>query len=163
MKLNQPPISTENGTSSMNKVLSNALLTMKNRSDNISYVFADKKGNPRKNFRTSFANALQRAKINGCRFHDLRHTFASHLVMAGVDLFTGKELLGHSSLDMTMRCAHLSPDFKRKAVEKLFGGFDRSQQNPIAVDTPTATKTATLFNPGFRGSAKKQLKSKELG
>ncbi|MDA2924159.1 tyrosine-type recombinase/integrase [Acidobacteria bacterium AH-259-L09] len=49
----------------------------------------------------------------------MRHTFASHLVMAGVDLMTVKELLGHKSLKMTERYSHLSPNHKAKAVEVL--------------------------------------------
>jgi integrase len=52
-------------------------------------------------------------------FHDLRHTFASRLVMAGVDLPTVKELLGHKDISMTMRYAHLSSDHKQAAVKKL--------------------------------------------
>jgi len=62
------------------------------------------------------------AVINGIQdfhFHDLRHTFASHLIMAGVDITTVKELLGHKTLTMTLRYAHLAPSHKVKAVDVL--------------------------------------------
>ncbi len=62
---------------------------------------------------------LREAGIKDLRFHDLRHTFASRLVMAGVDLYTVKELLGHKTTQMTSRYAHLSPGHQRQAVEAL--------------------------------------------
>ncbi len=51
--------------------------------------------------------------------HSLCHTFCSRMVMAGIDLVTVQELLGHSSLDMVMRYSHMSPAHRRKAVEAL--------------------------------------------
>jgi len=55
------------------------------------------------------------------RFHSLRHTYASWLVEGGVDLYRVKELMGHSSIQTTMRYAHLAPDNLRNEVERVFG------------------------------------------
>jgi integrase len=86
----------------------------------VPYVFYDlKTGNPYKDVKRAFKTALRRSKMADFRFHDLRHTFASHLVMAGVDLTTIKELLGHKNLTMTLRYAHLAPAHKVKAVDLL--------------------------------------------
>lgn len=67
----------------------------------------------------SFGTACRKVKIQDFRFHDLRHTFASQLVMAGVDLTTVSRLLGHASLTMTLRYSHLAPDHLKSAVEVL--------------------------------------------
>lgn len=61
--------------------------------------------------RKFFGRALKAAGISGVRFHDLRHTFASHYIMAGGDLLTLSRLLGHSTTAMTQRYAHLASDF----------------------------------------------------
>jgi len=66
-----------------------------------------------------FPKAASDAKVENFRFHDLRHTFASHLVMKGVDLYIIQALLGHSTYEMTQRYAHLAPNQKRVAVEVL--------------------------------------------
>jgi integrase len=86
----------------------------------IPYVFYDSaNGKAYKDVKRSFHSACRRAKITDFRFHDLRHCFASHLVMAGQDITTVKELLGHKTLTMTLRYAHLAPSHKVKAVDIL--------------------------------------------
>jgi integrase len=102
----------------MNATLTRALTSIERRSDS-PYVFSGKAGKPFTNVRKSFDSALRRAGIENFRFHDLRHTFASNLVMAGVDLTTVKELLGHKTIEMTMRYSHLSRSHKSEAVERL--------------------------------------------
>ena len=82
-------------------------------------VFANKDGQRFDHVNTSWRAVLKDAKIDGFRWHDLRHTFASWLVMASVDLNTVRELLGHSDLKMTLRYAHLAPEHKAAAVGKL--------------------------------------------
>ena len=88
------------------------------------YVFANPDGTSIKSVKKSFASALERAKITDFKFHDLRHTFASQLVMSGAELNTVREILGHKSMQMTMRYSHLTADHKKQAVELLSRRFD---------------------------------------
>jgi integrase len=81
-------------------------------------------GKPFVDLKTGFALACEKSGISGVTWHTLRHTFASRLVKSGVDIVTVKELLGHSSISVTMRCAHTNIESKRAAVAKLDGFGD---------------------------------------
>ena len=63
--------------------------------------------------------ACRRAGLRRVGWHILRHTFASHLVMRGVPLKAVQELLGHTTIQMTMRYSHLAPEIGRQAVAVL--------------------------------------------
>jgi len=85
------------------------------------YVFTDPQGRKLNSTKKGFKAALRRAGIEDFRFHDLRHTFASHLVMRGASLKEVQEILGHKTMTMTLRYAHLSQEHKKKAVNLLNG------------------------------------------
>jgi integrase len=70
---------------------------------------------------TAWGTLMKTAGLKNFRLHDCRHHFASRLVQAGVDLYTVKELLGHSEIAMTEKYSHLAPDNLRLAVEKVAG------------------------------------------
>jgi integrase len=87
-----------------------------------AYVFPGAEGERLIDVKTAWKPVLKAASVTGFRFHDLRHTFASRLVMANVDLNTVRELLGHADLKMTLRYAHLAPEHKAAAVATLSQG-----------------------------------------
>jgi integrase len=101
------------------------------------YVFPGKTGHRLVDIRKRFHRALREAGIEGFVFHDLRHTFASHLVMVGVDLVSVKEFLGHADLKMTLRYAHLAPDYKREAIRRLDTSMDTRQKKEVTDHTAT--------------------------
>jgi integrase len=102
-------------------------------------VFTSPEGRFLHNFGRAWAKAMKAAEITDLRFHDLRHTAAaSRLVMAGVELYTVKEILGHKTLVMTQRYAHLSPAHQRQAVERLVPRQTRSMSATDPVTAPVA-------------------------
>lgn len=93
----------------INTMLRSLLLELKLRSSGHEYVFTNSIGLPYKrqdSLNRAFQLALNKACIEGLRFHDLRHTAATRMVEANAPIVAIKEILGHSSLEMTMRYAH---------------------------------------------------------
>lgn len=113
----------------INSILKAALKKLKERS-RAEYVFAKRDGSPFKSIRSAFKTACKHAKLTGVTPHTLRHTFASRLAMAGVDVRTIQELGGWKELEMLQRYAHLSPSHKAEAVEKI------ANQVPTLFTTP---------------------------
>lgn len=114
----------------VNSVARRALLVLRERSDGIGYVCPGTNAPRGRDWRRWFEGTVKEACIRNFRWHDLRHTFASRLVMAGVDLRSVQELLGHKTIQMTMRYSHLAPAHLQEAVER------------IATATTTATSSA---------------------
>ncbi len=102
----------------MNHPVQKVLRSLSNKSN---WVFTTSTGNHvrQQGTWTAFKKACQRAKLENVTLHTLRHTFASHLVMAGVDLATVSKLLGHKDIGTTMIYSHLSPRHLRQAMERL--------------------------------------------
>ncbi len=101
----------------LNDEATNVLLRWQEQSQNKGRVFEFSTG-----FKTSWQKLLNRAGITRFRWHDLRHHFASRLVQRGVPLNTVRDLLGHSTLQMSLRYAHLAPDQRREAVASSMKG-----------------------------------------
>src|SRR5438132_7564199 len=93
--------------------------------------------------RTGFLNSCKRAELTDLHFHDLRHTFASQFVMAGVDIYILKEILGHKSITNSQRYAHLSPTYKIKAIDRMntlwAGAKPETNTSEILPEVPSVT------------------------
>lgn len=99
------------------------------------YIFYNPKTKTRiKDVKNSFKAVCEDAGIKGLRFHDLRHTAATKMIQSGVDLVTVSRILGHSSIQMTMRYVHSTTEIMREAVEKLAKIYEKTRQK---VDSPT--------------------------
>ena len=100
------------------------------------YVFLASDGTRLCSPRFWFSAAVEAAGLKDFTWHCLRHTFASRLVMAGVDLRTVQELMGHKTIQMTVRYAHLAPQHRLAAVQRL---CDTEAMQKTASDTRADT------------------------
>ena len=89
------------------------------KKDNCLYVFNDN-GRKLGDFKRSFKTACKNAGLKDLHIHDLRHVFASKMVMNGTSLYITGELLGHRTTQMTKRYSHLVPDTLKKAVDEVW-------------------------------------------
>ncbi len=102
----------------ISKPLKELLRQVEKNQDSL-YVF-ERNGAKLANFKRSFHTACKNAGLKDLRIHDLRHVFASKMVMGGTSLFITGELLGHRTTQMTKRYSHLVPETLRKAVDDVF-------------------------------------------
>ena len=98
------------------------LLKAVEKKDDCLYVF-NKNGAKLGDFKKSFHTACRNAGLKDLHIHDLRHVFASKMVMNGTSLYITGELLGHRTTQMTKRYSHLVPETLKKAVDEVWGKF----------------------------------------
>jgi site-specific recombinase XerD len=120
----------------LNAVSVAALQSLKERNGKSRWVFVNHDGEKLRGHRDWFDPALAESGVQDYTWHCNRHTFASRLVMAGVDLRTVGDLLGHRTPSMTWRYSHLAPSHKQTAVDWLVASSK-------ATKNKTATRTAT--------------------
>jgi len=141
---------SKNGTGRhipLNSVALAAFKLMQERSGRDS-VFVNMKGVRLLGYKHWFDPAVEKAGVRDFTWYCLRHTFASRLIMKGVDLRTVQELMGHKNIQMTCRYAHLAPEHKQAAVEKLCETATREDvpgsKAVRRISTDTRTDTALL-------------------
>ena len=100
------------------------------------------RGKRMKTLGTSFPCAREAAGLPHVHFHDLRHTYASRLVQGGVSLYDVMHLMGHKSLRMVQRYAHLAPDYQKGALKVL-----NRPQNPIGHNLGTVADAPEMVRP----------------
>ena len=122
-----------------------ALARLRPGDDATGWVFLNAQAERLTGPRYWFEPAIRDAKIHNFHWHDLRHTFASRLRMAGVDLGTIQELMGHKTIQMTCRYAHLAPTYQLAAVERLtdVNRAVASEAPKVQTEGPTDTRTST--------------------
>ena len=126
----------------LNDAAISALKTVFKKGDGKGRVFTSSKtGDPLENGRHWFDDATVEAKLKNFHWHDLRHTFASRLRMKGAPLEDIADLLGHKSLTMTRRYAHLGPN-KLHGVVSLLGSSDPTSDTSQAGQSAATSQVA---------------------
>jgi len=125
----------------LNTVAVAALVELRRRSDGKGPVIRNLAGTPLEGARHWFEKAVALADIPDFRWHDLRHTFASRLAMAGAGIASIQRALGHKSISMTMRYAHLTEDFMQDVVEKI---VRPAASTSVPAETDSRTDTAPI-------------------
>ncbi|HEY6337119.1 MAG TPA: tyrosine-type recombinase/integrase [Candidatus Sulfotelmatobacter sp.] len=134
----------------LNDVAIAALRTAEKYKNGSPFVFLNSDGVRLRSPRFWFEAAVQEAKLRNFTWHCLRHTFASRLVMKGVDLRTVQELMGHKTISMTVRYAHLAPQHQLAAVQRL---CDTGAVQNAPSDTRADTGAIRSFAPSVVGDS----------
>lgn len=139
----------------LNDVLMADLARLKASQCKGELVFANPRtGLPYTEVKKSFKGACKKVGITDLRFHDLRHTFATRLIQAGVDIITVKELLGHYSIRMTQRYTHSNQFQKKMAVDRLarMTATDKPERPDLLRICDTTKSEEAFVSPNHLGS-----------
>jgi integrase len=132
----------------MNDLIIETLKNVPKVSESVFYNSKKKRNVSLFAVRYAFLRACEKAKIKGLRFHDLRHCAASAMVRKGIDLVTVSKILGHSSIIMTMRYAHATPENMKIAInslgEILEGGRAKQETRKSRAKFPSMIKLTRL-------------------
>ncbi|MBQ8636298.1 site-specific integrase [bacterium] len=113
-------LETKSGKSRRVPISSKLMEVLNSLSRDSEYVFVNQNtGEPYNDIKNSFHTVLKKANIENFRFHDFRHTAATRMLEKGADIRTVQEILGHSSVVITQRYTHSTPQYKKKAIELL--------------------------------------------
>jgi integrase len=123
------------------------------RTPGSDFVFPNADGGRLGWIQKGFRNARERAGLSDLHFHDLRHTFASQWMMHGGDLYALKEILGHKSIQMTQRYAHLSPAYKQAMVRQIEKIWEKPAPGTSVDQRPGATRRSLRHTAVTRGVA----------
>ena len=128
----------------LNSVAVEALRQLHAISGGSTYVVPDGgRTHDGRDHRMWFLECVRASRVENFHWHDLRHTFASRAVMAGVDLPTVQTWLGHKSIVMTMKYAHLAPNHRKEQIEKIVGtNLDTSKGDVLQISKMKAVKVS---------------------